>query len=289
MMKKNKIFTIRFKQTLAILFAVFGLFLLSCEDGNKNLLDDFEIGGFVRFAEPFPLVVDVQDLSEIAGIAITATLETPDNNVVSYSMEVSATIAGTDYELAPIGTEITSFPATISITMVDIASALNLDVSTVGFGDTFTFKGTAVNDKGTVYSSDRLSFDSDTKTAGGANSTEDLLNEAGYRNAFAFGFAIPCPPETGDFAGDWVINFTDLWGDGWDGAFITATIDGVGTNYTLESGASGSVTVTVPEGTQRLVFSYTPGSWEEEHVYTIETPSGTIIGPIGPNPPLCIN
>lgn len=288
-MKKYKIFTKRWHLTLVLLTAVVGLFLLSCEDDEKNLLNDFDIGGFVRFAQPFPVFVDVNDLSEIPGIAIVATLETPDNNVVSYSMEVSGEIAGVAYGPSPFGTEITSFPAEITITATAIASALEIDINDIGFGDTFTFKGTAINDKGIVYSSDRMSFDSSTEEVSGSNSTGDLLDEDGYRNALEFGFAIPCPPETGDIAGDWIINFTDLYGDGWDGAFITVSIDGVGTDYTLQSGAAGTEIVTVPEGTQRLVFSYTPGSWEEEHVYTVETPGGVIIGPIGPNPPLCLN
>ena len=286
-MKKNKI--LKYKLTLAVLSLVLGLFLLSCEDDNKNLLNDFEIGGFVRFAEPFPLVVAVNDLSDIANIAITTTLEAPDKNVVSYSMEVSATISGSTIGPVSFGTEITSFPATITITSVDIANTLNINLADIGFGDTFNFIGTAINDKGVVYSSERMSYDSETNEITGSNSTADLLDEIGYRNAFEFGFAIPCPPETGDFAGDWIINFTDLFGDGWDGAFITVEIDGVSTNYTLIDGASGTETINVPDGTVTLRFSYTPGNWEEEHVYTVETPSGEIIGPIGPYPPLCIH
>ncbi len=285
-MKINKI---KFRPTLTFFAVVFGLFLLSCEDDEKNLLNDFELGGFVRFSEPFPVVVDVNDLSEISGISITTTLEAPDKNIVSYRMEVSATIAGVEVGPVQFGTEITTFPATITIKAIDLASALSIDLADIGFGDTFNFKGTATNDKGTVYSSDRMSYDSETKELNGSNSSADLLDEKGYRNAFEFGFAIPCPPEAGEISGNWIINFIDLYGDGWDGAFITVSIDGVATNYTLQSGDSGQEIITVPEGTQRLVFSYTSGSFEEEHVYTIERPSGAIIGPIGPNPPLCIN
>ena len=287
-MKNNNIITVKFGLIMAVVVMAFAVLLMSCEDDNKNNLNDFDIGGLVRFAEAFPIVVDVSDLSEVAGVEIPITLETPDNNVVSYSMEVSATVGGALYDYEPYGAEITSFPTSITITMTEIAAILDIDVNDIGFGDTFDFKGTAVNDKGIVYSSERMNFDTDTKEVTGGNSTDDLLDEQGYRQAFEFGFAIPCPPETGDFAGDWIISFTDLYGDGWDGAFISAEIDGVVTTYTLADGATGTAVITVPAGTTALRFSYTPGNWEEEHVYTIETPSGEIIGPIGPNPPLCI-
>lgn len=288
-MKKNINFKTRFKQVLVLMVAVFGIFLFSCEDDEKNFLNDFGIGGFVRFETAFPTVVDVSDLSDIPGVSIETTLEAPDKNIVSYSMEVSATVGGEFYDFVSFGSEITSFPNTITITIVDIAEALDLDIDAIGFGDTFDFKGTAVNDKGIIYSSERLAFDAGTGKASGGNTTDDLLDELGYRNAFEFAFAIPCPPETGDIIGDWTIYFEDLYGDGWDGAFITVEIDGVGTNYTLESGSSGVEVVNVPEGTTSLRFSYTAGSYEEEHIYSVETPSGELIGPIGPNPPLCLH
>lgn len=262
----------------------------SCEDEDKNNLDSFQkTGAFVRFAEAFPAVVNVQSLSDVAGISISTTLEDTNNSVVSYRMEVSATIGGANFGPAPLGNEITTFPATISITTAEIASALNIDLADVGFGDTFNFTGTAVNRQGVVYSSERVAFDSETKVVTGGNNTNDIIDEDGYRNAFEFGFAIPCPPEVGDFAGNWVFDMVDLYGDGWDGAFVTVDIDGATTNYTVVAGSGQVHNVNIPAGTQKLVISYTSGAFEEEHVYTVTKPDGTVLGPFGPNPPLCIN
>jgi hypothetical protein len=84
--------------------------------------------------------------------------------------------------------------------------------------------------------------------------------------------------------GDYVIEFDDSFGDGWDGAFITVTIDGAATDYTLETGSSTETTVTVPEGTSTLTFSYTAGSFEEEHSYVIVDPFGGDAAIDGPNP-----
>ncbi len=288
-MKKLKIFTKQNKLISILLVAVFGFCLCSCEDEDKKILNDIlKTGGFVRFETPFPKVVDVSSLADLPNISIITTLETPDNNVASYSMEVSATISGVTIGPVPFGTEITSFPASIEITATQLASDLDIDISDLGFADSFTFKGTSINDQGTVFSSDRLSFDSSTQTAGGANSTNDLLDEDGYRNAFEFGFAIPCPPESGDIAGDWILDMIDLYGDGWDNAFVTVAIDGVATDYTVDAGSAQTHVVTVPAGTQNLVISYTTGSFEEEHVYSVEKPDGTVLGPFGPNPGACL-
>ncbi len=277
-----------------VMLALVSVFVItitaSCEDDEKNRFNDFsKDGAFVRFEKAFPTVLGVSTLDEIQSSVITATIETPENNVVSYTLKVSASIAGTTIEPMDIGSEITSFPATLTLSLTDIASALNIEVTDIGFGDTFSFSGTATNDKGIVYTSERLDFDTDTNTASGGNNTDDLLDEVGYRNAFEFGFAIPCPQETGDFVGDWVFDMADSFGDGWDGAFVTVDIDGVTTDYTVDGGFGQMHTVTIPSGTQRLVISYTRGSFEEEHTYTVTKPDGTVLGPFGPNPALCIN
>ena len=84
--------------------------------------------------------------------------------------------------------------------------------------------------------------------------------------------------------GDYTIEFEDSFGDGWDGAFITVTINGMATDYTLESGSSTDTTIVVPEGTTTLIFSYTAGSFEEEHSYVIVDPFGGDAAADGPNP-----
>lgn len=289
-MKKINIYSMgKIEQIFFLVLAVVVLFS-SCEDEDKNNLDIFQkTGAFVRFSEAFPSVVDVQSLSDVASISINTTLEDTNNSVTSYRMEVSATIAGASFGPAALGSEITSFPATMTITMSDIASALGLDTADVGFGDTFDFTGTAVSKDGVVYTSERMTFDSETKTVTGGNNTNDIIDEDGYRNAFEFGFAIPCPPEVGNFAGNWTFEMQDLYGDGWDGAFVTVDIDGATTQYTVLGGSGQTHVVNIPQGTQKLVISYTTGAFEEEHVYTVEKPDGTVLGPFGPNPPLCIN
>ena len=84
---------------------------------------------------------------------------------------------------------------------------------------------------------------------------------------------IKCIP-TGAVAGDYTIDMIDSWGDGWNGASITVTIDGVSQTVGLPSGASGSQTVTVPAGATSMSFAYVSGDWDSEVTYTITFNNG---------------
>ncbi|WP_353778869.1 hypothetical protein [Winogradskyella sp. 3972H.M.0a.05] len=278
---------VKFIIKLFMVLALVGVFQ-SCEDDEKNRLDEFQLGGFVRFQDPFPNVVNISGLSEVPNISVPVVFEAPDGNVVSYTMRVAASVGGTTYGPVDFGPEITSFPTAFNITMSDLATALNVDLADVGFGDTFGFTGRAVNTDGDVYEGNNpLTYDAETGTAGGGNNSGDLIAEAGYRNAFEFAFAIPCPPITNPAAGDWTINMTDLYGDGWDGAFLTVSIDGTETNYDIVDGDSAVHVFNVPAGTAELRFTYTSGSWEEEHIYEVVDPGSNTFGPFGPFPEMC--
>lgn len=75
-------------------------------------------------------------------------------------------------------------------------------------------------------------------------------------------------------AGDWTLTMEDVFGDGWNGGFITVSIDGEETQYS-SAGALTVETITIPEGTSRFLFTYTAGDWEGENLYTLTDPSGT--------------
>ncbi|QCX01079.1 hypothetical protein FGM00_13495 [Aggregatimonas sangjinii] len=77
------------------------------------------------------------------------------------------------------------------------------------------------------------------------------------------------------FPGEYTVKLTDLYGDGWDGAFIEVTIDGGDPQvFTIETGEESEGTFTVPEGATSLLVTYTNGLWEDEHVYEIIDPNG---------------
>ena len=87
-----------------------------------------------------------------------------------------------------------------------------------------------------------------------------------------------CSPVSSNFIGDWTIVTVDAYGDGWNGGYITATVDGVATNYAA-AGTGTTHVVSIPSGTTSLVWSYTPGAWEEENTFTMEDPAGATYGP----------
>jgi hypothetical protein len=92
-----------------------------------------------------------------------------------------------------------------------------------------------------------------------------------------------CAMDPTSIVGDWVLNMQDSWGDGWNGASVTAIIDGVGTDYTI-GGASGSEIITVPDGSQTLSFEFNSGDWDGEVTFQIIAPNGNQAGSGGPSP-----
>jgi hypothetical protein len=171
---------------------------------------------------------------------------------------------------------VTSFPNDISIPYTDIASALGITVDDISGGDFIRFLGESTGTDGTV-----TTFE---------NYSATVTGQPEQLQAFNFIVLVKCSAiSDATIAGTWIIDMQDLFGDGWDGAFVTFEIDGVATNYTFTAGDAATFNVDVPAGTSSLVISYTSGAFEEEHVYTIQTPDGDVRGPFGPNPSPCIN
>lgn len=77
----------------------------------------------------------------------------------------------------------------------------------------------------------------------------------------------------------WTLVTNDAFGDGWNGGFITATINGVDTNYAA-SGEGSTFEIGMVDN-DVYSFTYTPNGgagspgWEEENTYTLTAPDGT--------------
>lgn len=105
--------------------------------------------------------------------------------------------------------------------------------------------------------------------------------------ACLFDWGVVCSPtitNPGANGGVYTIKMTDTYGDGWNGAAIKVTVDGVATNYTLANGASGTTTFTVPPTAVSIAFAFVSGDWDSEVIYEIKSPKGNVIAKGGPSP-----
>lgn len=104
-----------------------------------------------------------------------------------------------------------------------------------------------------------------------------------FNSPFLYPLVIKCVP-TAPVPGDYTVKINDSFGDGWDGAFLTFSIDGTETDLTIDDGSSGEFTVTVPDGTTEFTVTYTPGNFEGEHTYEIISPIDETAVEDGPSP-----
>ena len=72
----------------------------------------------------------------------------------------------------------------------------------------------------------------------------------------------------------WTIEGVDTYGDGWNGASIDVTVDGVTTSYAVDADAATFV-VGVPVGST-YSFEFVSGDWDGEIEYTITDGNGNV-------------
>jgi len=261
-----------FKYILGLVLLTLGI--AACEDSDKNPLNVFELEDS---AAPYVRIVLDQTIvakGDLATSSLSGTVDDASDNVASWELSVTLESGGVSTDTVQLAT-ITEFPSDISIPYTDIASALGITVDDISGGDFIRFLGKSTGVDGTVTTAE--------------NYSATVTGQPEQLQAFNFIVLVKCSPISGTTVpGTWVIEMQDLYGDGWDGAFVTFEIDGVTTDYTFTGGDAATFNVDVPDGSE-LVISYTSGAFEEEHVYTIETPDGEVLGPFGPNPSPCIN
>ncbi|WP_340063546.1 hypothetical protein [Ascidiimonas aurantiaca] len=159
--------------------------------------------------------------------------------------------------------------ATYSISLEEVKNAVGLSTGQFFGGDRFNFRFVLNLTDGRSFSF--------------ADAAGTVQSGSFFRSPFRYGVDIKCVP-TAPVPGDYELTIEDSFGDGWDGAFITVTIDGVSTDYTIEDGSVGVFTINVPPGTTSLTFTYTPGSFEDEHSYVLIAPTGETAAADGPGP-----
>ncbi|WP_147415909.1 hypothetical protein [Ulvibacterium marinum] len=256
-------------------FSLLSVGLISCEEDEKDPmqvhLDEANKAPYVRIQTN----ARVLGASELPTSSFDATVEALENNVASWDVTVTLEQGGEAAAGPAALTTVTSFPSDFSFTYPEIATALGLgDISEIVGGNVLRFLGTATGTDGRVVTQDNLSG--------------SILGQAEQLQAFNFIVTVDCSPISDvSVGGTWNIDIFDSFGDGWDGAFLTFTVNGVDTVFTIAGGSEGNFTIDVPAGAE-LFIRYTSGAFEEEHTFTLTSPEGPY-GDFGPNPLLCVN
>ncbi len=72
------------------------------------------------------------------------------------------------------------------------------------------------------------------------------------------------------------LQMNDSYGDGWNGGYLTLSIDGIVTAYYAASGSGQTEYFTVPDGST-FTLTYTAGSYENENSYTLRDGGGSVL------------
>ncbi len=238
---------------------------VSFESTTFNVLDPASIFG-VTLEEQDHLDGDL--LSNVE-IYVGFVDNTTSNGTTTATEILVSTISASEFSSGPNGLPRTSF----SISLSDALSSLGI-----------------TNDPANVTSGDQINIRlvlnlTDGRSYTNVDATGNVSGGSFFSSPYAYRAGIACIP-TSPVTGDYTLTMDDSFGDGWDGAFITVTIDGTSTDYTVTGAQATTNTevINVPAGTTELVWTYTPGNFEGEHTYELEAPTGETAASDGPGP-----
>ncbi len=151
------------------------------------------------------------------------------------------------------------------VTLPTLLSATGVAEDDIDGGDQFRVRFELVLSDGR-----RFSFDQNSGTLTGSY----------FSSPFLYSATIVCPP-TPPSTGDWTFDMTDAYGDTWNGAFLTVTLDGTEHIFAIDGGdadPTASVeTLNVPVGSEVISIQFTSGPWDGEIGFTITAANGNVI------------
>jgi hypothetical protein len=134
-------------------------------------------------------------------------------------------------------------------------------------------------------------------TDGRTFSTESVsgsLTQSYFKSPFQYRKTITCFMDAGIVAavpGLYTVNMTDSWGDGWNGASVVMTLDGVDYSTSFNGGSSHTKVFEVPVGSTTMGFKFVAGAWDSEVDFNIVfskldgSNSQTALPNVGASPP----
>tara|TARA_B100000929_G_scaffold55055_2_gene40893 strand:+ start:14539 stop:15411 length:873 start_codon:yes stop_codon:yes gene_type:complete len=134
-------------------------------------------------------------------------------------------------------------------------------------------------------------------TDGRTFSTESVsgsLTQSYFKSPFQYRKTITCFMDAGIVAavpGLYTVNMTDSWGDGWNGAAVVMTLDGVDYSTSFNSGSADTIVFEVPTSASTMGFKFVAGAWDSEVDFNIVyskldgSNSQTALPNVGASPP----
>ena len=81
----------------------------------------------------------------------------------------------------------------------------------------------------------------------------------------------------------YVVDMQDSYGDGWNGAAINVSINGVPmTSFTVPTGGTSAIDSISTYTGDNISFDFVSGTWDTEITFTITAPDGSSVGSFGP-------
>ncbi|MGB5700609.1 hypothetical protein [Muriicola sp.] len=275
------------KKVCVFILALSTTFFISCESDDKvvdQVLNDFTVGAILRTRNQegnpynafvpgsiFTVTLEEQD-AEFGGLlhSIQVYATFTDNQDDPTDSSVSEQLIET-FMASDLATSSRGLPElTYTTTLAESATTLGVGTGYSG-GDVFSYRFEVTLTDGSTWTN--------------VNGNGNVLGGSYFNSPYKYDVVVACIP-TGPVPGDYTLDMQDSYGDGWNGASIRVTVDGVATDYTISSaqGASNTEVFTIPDTATTVTFEYVSGDWDSEVTYQLFAPNGKTAFEDGPSP-----
>lgn len=246
------------------------LVVLSCSKGDNAIdyvLDNFETGAVLRGTPISGQNTDFNYYGAEGTFALTIEEHDKENGGLFQDVEVYVSNGGsealhTTMPASAFTTNSRGLPeADLVVTLAEAASTLGIPAANLVGGSSVVFRLQLNLTNGKSYT---------------AKDAASSLTGSYFRSPYQYSKVIKCIP-TELPAGNYTINMNDSYGDGWNGGFLTVTVDGEATDFTIADGPNATGTFRVDAATSNFSIAWTQGAWDSEVTYSIvyESLAGT--------------
>ena len=266
-----------------------GLVLVACSEDDKltvEIQDSVERGAVLRTISNDPNSYIFDDGTSVW----TAELEQQDHEdgALLGSVDVYVDFVDQTPEDGTVETQETLVENIPASAFEGGVNGLPRTTYSLAYGDALSALGLSVDP---TYASDainiRLSINlTDGRSITNTDLTGTVSGGSFFSSPLNYRAAIVCPEKSTSDPGLWTIDMQDSFGDGWNGAQLDVTIDGVTSSFLVSEadGAANTETIDVPATSEILSIIYRAGAFDSENTFQVYSASGTEVLNLGPSP-----